>query len=51
MCISTLVSIAATFLNTAINPLFLGLGMSALLLIPAILLAPPTEMEIVDEEI
>ena len=50
MLLSTLVSIAATIWQAPVNPLFLGLGVSVLLLVPAILFAPPAEPELLEQE-
>ena len=50
MLLSTLISIAATIWQAPVNPLFLGLGVSVLLLVPAILFAPPAEPELLEQE-
>ncbi len=50
MILSTLASIAATIWQSPVNPLFLGIGISILLLIPAILFAPPAGPKLLEQE-
>ena len=45
MLISTVTAILAVLLHAPLNPLFLGLGMSILLLIPALLIGPSNSQQ------